>query len=318
MKNFNTPILFLIFNRLDTAQRVFDAIKLIKPRQLFIAADGHRSNINGEKEKCEAVRKYVLDNINWECEVKTLFRDKNLGCKLAVSSAIDWFFENEEQGIILEDDCLPNKSFFMFCEEMLEKYKNVDEVAVISGDNFNKNKIGDADYYFSKLPNIWGWATWKRTWKKYDLSMSLYKDFKKDNKIKNIWSKKIVQNYWIDIFDRVYANEIDTWDYQLAFTIFLNNYLCICPNKNLVSNLGFDGNFTNTVLKNKKLSNLETEEFVFPLKLKTEINYQELNDDYANKIKLKNYFLKKILRHLGLFNFLKKIYLFMVRNLRKK
>lgn len=318
MNDFNVPILFLTFNRLDTTRRVFRVIRRVAPKKLYIASDGPRANVTGEDLKVKEVRDFMQSNIDWDCEVKTLFRDKNLGCKFAVSGAIDWFFENEEQGIILEDDCLPNYSFFRFCEEMLEKYQNSDKIAVISGDNFNKNKIGNADYYFSRMPNIWGWATWKRAWEKYDLSMSSYKDFRKYKKIKNIWSKKIVQNYWIDIFDRVYDGGIDTWDYQLAFTIFLNNYLCVCPNKNLVSNLGFDGDFTNTAVKNKKLSNLETEEFVFPLRVNAEISYQESNDDYANQIKLKNYFFKKILRYLGLFNFSKKMYLFIVLNFRKK
>lgn len=309
-KEFNTPILFLVFNRLDTTELVFQAIKKNKPSKLYIAADGPRIDVVGEKEKCEAIKKYILDNIDWDCEVKTLFRDKNFGCKLAVSSAISWFFENEEQGIILEDDCLPNDSFFKFCEEMLYKYKNTEEIAIISGDNFNKSIIGDADYYFSRIPNIWGWATWKRTWEKYDLSMLMYEEFKNNNKIKNIWSKKIVRNYWIDIFDRVCNNKINTWDYQLAFTIFLNQCLCVCPNKNLVSNLGFNGSFTNTAVKNKKLSNLKVEEFNFPLKMTENVSYRESNDYYMNKIMLNNYILKKILIFFGIFNFTRKLYKF--------
>ena len=307
--SFDTPILFLIFNRLDTAQRVFDAIKLIKPRQLFIAADGYRSNINGEKEKCEAVRKYVLDNINWECEVKTLFRDKNLGCKLAVSSAIDWFFENEEQGIILEDDCLPSQSFFFFCQELLEKYKYEDQIFVISGDNFNKNKIGNADYYFSRIPNIWGWATWRRAWEKYDVSMSSYNNFKRNDSIKSIWTSRIVQSYWLNIFDKVYNNKIDTWDYQLAFSIFLNKGLCVCPNKNLISNIGFGGNFTNTIIKDKIVSEMLPNELDFPLEYTNDLEYCETNDSFINKnIFLKRYFLKIFLEKIGLFNFIRNLY----------
>ena len=117
----NTAVLFLVFNRLDTSKQVFQAISQAKPPRLYVAADGARVSKEGESEKVQAVRDYIMQNIDWKCEVKTLFRDENLGCKYAVSGAITWFFQNEEQGIILEDDCLPNQSFFWFCEELLER-----------------------------------------------------------------------------------------------------------------------------------------------------------------------------------------------------
>lgn len=258
--NFNTPILFLIFNRPDTTTKVFAEIKKIKPKYLFIAADGPRENQKGEKEKCEEVRKIVLNNIDWDCEVKTLFREKKLGCKYAVSSAIDWFFKNKEQGIILEDDCLPDLSFFGFCEELLEKYKNNKKIMMISGNNFQFGiKRGDGDYYFSKYNHIWGWATWRRAWLKYDLKMLSYPNFKKDEKIKSIWSNKKIQNYWLYIFDEVYNNKIDTWDYQWTYAIWNNNGLCILPNINLVSNIGFGKEAIHTKTYHK-FSNIKTGE----------------------------------------------------------
>lgn len=306
MDNFKAPILFLIFNRLNTTKQVFSVIQKVKPQKLYIASDGPRNGRGGEKEIVDSVRKYVLDNINWECEIKTLFREKNLGCKVAVSSAIDWFFENEEEGIILEDDCLPDLSFFQFCQELLEKYRNDERVAIISGNNFNDKKIGEADYYFKRIPHIWGWATWKRVWDKYDVNMSQYAEFKKNNKIKEIWSNKKVQKYWNYIFSEVLNGSIDTWDYQLTFCCFNNNLLNICPNKNLVRNIGFGDGSTNTTFMVRGVSDLNSFTLSFPLNHPVDILYSEINDNYINKKKLKNYYLKLFLKKIGIFKIIKK------------
>lgn len=308
MNNFNTPILFLVFNRLDTTKQVFSVIQKAKPQKLYIASDGPRNGRGGEKEIVDSVRKYVLDNINWECEIKTLFREKNLGCKVAVSSAIDWFFENEEEGIILEDDCLPDLSFFQFCQELLEKYRNDERVAIISGNNFNDKKIGEADYYFKRIPHIWGWATWKRVWDKYDVNMSQYAEFKKNNKIKEIWSNKKVQRYWNYIFSEVLNGSIDTWDYQLTFCCFNNNLLNICPNKNLVKNIGFGEGSTNTILRDKDAEIVKNESVLFPMSCPEDVFYSEYSDYQVNRMYLKYFTVKKILKKIKLFNLIKRIY----------
>jgi hypothetical protein len=231
-----TAMLFLIFKRLDTTKQVFEAIKQAKPPKLYIAADGPRDHVEGEAEKVKAVREYVINNIDWDCEVKTLFREKNLGCGKAVSEAITWFFENEEQGIILEDDTVPSQSFFWFCEELLEKYKNEKKIWHIGGTNYQDGIIrGDGSYYFSALPHIWGWATWADRWKFYDLEM---KDILDDKFIDNYW-KGSAAKYWKKIFWKMKKFEIDTWDYQWTFTIWRNKGLSIIPNINLVKNIGF-------------------------------------------------------------------------------
>ena len=161
---FETPILFITFNRPDTTKRVFEAIKKIKPKKLFISADGPRENKVGEKQKCLTVRS-IFDNIDWDCEVKTLFQEKNLGCKIAATTAVTWFFQSVEEGIIIEDDCLPNKSFFLFCQKMLATYRKHEAIMHISGTNFQfGNKRGEASYYFSRCIHMWGWATWRRAW----------------------------------------------------------------------------------------------------------------------------------------------------------
>ena len=190
---FQTPILFLIFNRPDTTKLVFESIKRIKPAKLYIAADGARKHKVGEDLLCKETRS-IIDLIDWECEIKTLLRTENLGCKIAVSSAIDWFFENEEQGIILEDDCLPNESFFNFCEQLLNQFKENKEIMHISGNNFQDGITrGDGSFYFSKYNHIWGWATWKRAWKLYNVKLEI--EDKKEIEIfieKNFETKKIL------------------------------------------------------------------------------------------------------------------------------
>ncbi|MFT4802822.1 MAG: hypothetical protein ACI9YE_000008 [Psychroserpens sp.] len=262
----NMAVLFLVFNRLDTTKQVFEAIRQAKPPRLYVAADGAREFKEGETEKVQSVREYILKNIDWECEVKTLFREQNLGCKYAVSGSIDWFFENEEQGIILEDDCLPSQSFFWFCEELLEIYKDDMRVWKISGDNFQNNLVrGDGDYYFSKFIHIWGWASWASRWKYYDVNMLSFESFKASNQVSNIFRKKNIQKYWSDIFLTVAVGDIDTWDYQWAYTVLVNNGLTILPNKNLISNIGFGSEATHTTNLDSEHSKLPMHDMNFPL-----------------------------------------------------
>ena len=293
---FETPILFIIINRPDTAEKVFNEIKKIKPKKLFVSADGPRENKPGEKEKCLATRK-IIDQVDWECEVYKKYSDVNLGCKLGVSSGIDWFFKNVEQGIILEDDCLPAQSFFKFCEELLEKYKNNDKIMMISGDNFqNGRQRGDGSYYFSKFSHIWGWATWRRAWEHYSVNMEGYPKFKQDKKINAIWNKKYIRKYWTNIFDQVYENKIDTWDYQWAFSIWKMDGLCVIPNYNLISNIGFRDDATHTKSANK-LANQKIQSMDI-IKHPFKIEQNKKADNYYSKIFKKSLF-KKILNKIN-------------------
>jgi hypothetical protein len=245
-KQAETPVLFIVFNRPDTTKEVFSVIKAIKPKKFYIAADGPRVNREGESEKTELVRKICL-NIDWKCDVKTLFSDRNLGCKDAVSSAITWFFENEDKGIILEDDCLPDLSFFAYCEELLEKYKNDSRIMSISGVNFQKENIaGTYSYYFSRYVHVWGWATWRRAWEHYDKEMKLWPDIKKRNILDHLLCDKREKRYWQRFFESTYRGEIDTWDYQWTFSCWMQSGLSVIPVKNLVSNIGFGANATHT------------------------------------------------------------------------
>ncbi len=251
-------MLFLIFNRPETTAIVFEAIRKARPAHLYIAADGARGHVAGELEKCLRTREIAV-NVDWPCEVKTLFRESNLGCRVAVSSAIDWFFLNEKDGIILEDDCLPNHSFFAFCETLLEKYRYDTRVMHISGNNFQRGRLrGDGSYYFSKYPHIWGWASWKRSWDFYDVEMTTYERFIQQGQIRNVFRNKKLQHEWERSFDLVKSGQLDTWDHQWTYAILCQNGICILPNQNLVSNIGFGPGAHHTTSYNKSLADLPT------------------------------------------------------------
>ncbi|KFJ42919.1 nucleotide-diphospho-sugar transferase [Francisella philomiragia] len=248
----NTAVLFLIFNRPDTTKRVFEAIRQAKPPKLYIAADGARKTKKSEHGIVEALKTYVLSNIDWECEIKTLFRNENLGCKYAVSGAIDWFFENEEMGIILEDDCLPSQSFFWYCEELLIKYKDNMSIYQINGVNFQNRKRGSSDYYFSMMNHVWGWASWSNRWKNYNVNLE---QFDTTSFKECIPFKGGVNNYYNNIFVELRDNKIDTWDYQWLFETWRNGGLSITPNVNLISNIGFGEGATHTFDTENKQAN---------------------------------------------------------------
>lgn len=253
-----TPILFLVFNRPDTTLQVFEAIARYKPSKLYVAADGPRSAKQGEAELCEQTRQ-IISKVNWPCEVKTLFRETNLGCKVAVSSAINWFFEHEEEGIILEDDCLPNESFFTFCNIMLERYRDDERIMHIAGANFQFGKMrSDGDYYFSRYNHIWGWASWRRAWKYYDVEMRKWPKFKEDNLLNRMFTNKYEAKYWHKIFDLVHKNKVNTWDYQWTFSIWCQGGLTVIPQNNLISNIGFGANGTHTSSLHNPLANMQT------------------------------------------------------------
>ncbi len=255
---FTTPILLLIFNRPDSTMQVFNQIRILKPKQLFIAADGPRKNKIGEAEKCEKVRA-ITALVDWDCDVKTLYRERNLGCKLAVSSAISWFFDNNNEGIILEDDCVPNQSFFFFCAELLLKYRNDFKVMHIGGINLNPTFDSKDSYYFSRHTHIWGWATWKRAWKEYDVNVAGFPLFLKENRIKKVFGSNMAQFSWLYRFWKVYRNKIDTWDYQWTYSVWNCGGLCISPSKNLVSNIGFHSDASHTKIMNHNVAELKTE-----------------------------------------------------------
>ena len=243
-----SPILFLVFNRPEVTQRVFDAIRIARPPKLYIAADGPRKDKVGEVERCQAVQE-IISKVDWPCEVSRLVREKNLGCKIAVSSAIDWFFSCEPEGIILEDDCLPHPDFFVYCDELLERYRNDERVGLISGTAFGDLRIkkllsGPEDYLFNRYPSIWGWASWRRFWRDYDVSIKLWEKYRQDISPLTTDLKLRKRNDWL--FDQVSNSKIDTWDYQVSFLLWSTSRISITPRFNLIENIGFGEDATHT------------------------------------------------------------------------
>ena len=240
----NKAVLFIIFKRYETANRVFEVIRQAKPPRLYIAADGPRKNVKDEYEKCMNTRK-IVEKVDWDCEVKTLFRDENLGCGLNVSGAINWLFEHEEDGIILEDDCLPDLTFFSFCEELLDYYKDNEKIMQISGWHFGEPYTNDS-YLFFPGSYVWGWATWKRAWKYYDYTLEKYSYDLICSKLDKIYTKELknanMRGYskliCMDFKNPILRKYCDTWDYQFSFSMMANDGISIEPNYNLVSNIG--------------------------------------------------------------------------------
>jgi len=321
-KQLNTPISFIIFNRPDTTQKVFNEIKKVKPKQLFIIADGARND--EEWKACNKTRE-IINQVDWNCEVHKNYSNKNLGCKMRVSSGLNWFFENVEQGIILEDDCLPDQSFFQYCEELLLKHKDNNKIMCITGDNFqNGTKRGNDSYYFSIHNHCWGWATWKKAWQHFDIGMKSFHEFEEKNKIKKILNQRTTQKRWLKIFQNACEDKINSWAYVWTYACWNQKGLTCIPNINLISNIGFDDRGTHTTNQNNKLANISTKEMVFPLSHPKSIEVNRKADKYDNKyrfginnkdeiIREAEFFLKYILNKTNLFNIAKKIYLSLKR-----
>ena len=265
----HTPVLLIIFNRPNTTQKVFDRIRQVKPSRLYVAADGPRAHVPTDAARSEETRK-IIEQVDWECEVKTLFQEKNLGCGIAPASAISWFFENEENGIILEDDCVPSKSFFWFCQEVLEKYKNDTRIMHIGGNNYLEGWRRDSDYsyYFSNNVNAWGWATWRRAWQLFDINIPNYPELKQKGYLNGIFLNKFEKAYRLGLLEKTYTHieKGDVWDYQWQFTVNSNSGLCVVPEVNLVRNIGFGEDATHTFNSHEKKAQLVEQEIELPLR----------------------------------------------------
>ena len=238
----DVPVLMLVFNRPELTLQVFEQVRKAAPKFLYVAADGPRDS--SDEEDCNKVKE-IFKSIDWDCELKTLYRTENMGCGLAVSTGIQWFFNEVESGIVLEDDCLPNQSFFAFCSDMLNYYSKDYRIGHISGSNFQDGQNReDGSYYYSALTHVWGWASWKRVWKDYDYKISTFSKF--DTTFAAIPSHVPFAENWKDIFNKVSRGEINTWDFQYAYLILAKGYKSIMPNVNLIRNIGMGNNSTHT------------------------------------------------------------------------
>lgn len=301
---FDTPILLIIFNRPEITTKTWGEIKKIKPKILYIAADGPRNNNKDDIINCNKARDIITKNIDWECSLHLLFQKENLGCGLAINTAISWFFKNESEGIIIEDDCQPHIDFFNFCSELLKRYRYNEEIFMISGKNVSSDYAPkkNSDYSFTYTPSVWGWATWRRSWDKYDFYLNDLENFKTQKNIQSIYKKTKYQKYWLDFFQEIKDKKINNWDYQLTFTSFKNKGLCIRPKYNLVTNLGI-------TIANGGNKLVFHENGLKIVNHPSTIVADELADEIIMKTLITStYKVKMILKKLKIFYFFKKIY----------
>ena len=261
---FKTPVVFVIFNRPETTARVFAAIAEARPRKLLVVADGPREHHPGDSERCEATRS-IIDQVDWDCDVSTQYADSNMGSTRRVPTGLDWAFSTEEEAVILEDDCLPHPLFFQFCEELLARYREDERIAQIGGSNlqFGHDRTSHS-YYFSRFTHIWGWATWRRAWRTYDVELRDWPELRAGAWLKEVLGDRRQERYWRRIFDSVSSGRIDAWDYQWTFACWRTGAFTAVPNVNLVSNIGFGRDSSHTRVRSP-LADVPTRAMRFPL-----------------------------------------------------
>lgn len=244
------PILLIVFNRLDTLQRVIEPIRNYRPTQLFIAADGPRPIRQSDAEKCQAVRDWVLAAVNWPCEVKTRFRSENMGCGYGPADAITWFFSNVNEGVIIEDDIVASPAFFEYCGMMLERYRDNKRISIVSGcnfDEFGKTNLQNLPYFFSALAFTWGWATWRDRWEQYDYQIKKWRGLRKELTLRYLFQDKEYQAYWRYVLDNTARDIPDhIWDYQFFALCYMNRWLSVVPAHNMIENIGDGEDATHT------------------------------------------------------------------------
>lgn len=304
-----SPILFIVFNRPETTNQVFESIRIARPGKLYIAADGPRENRPEEVILCNEVRQ-IVDKVDWPCEVKTLFRERNMGCKLGVSSAIEWFFQNEYEGIILEDDVLPKPDFYLFCDEMLTRYRNDERVIMVTGNNLLGANVVSNEYYFSEFYSVWGWATWKRCWDTYDVTIKDWPKKQLISYLKHRFNSKLFKYYYSG-FNLIHENKIDTWDHQWTYNCIFNSGYCIVPRANLIRNIGVYGTHSPGLSENHFIDygKMEFKSLVHPERVIVDFEADLLFSQ--KKIKNTSVFrstITDILKNIGVFDVLKKIY----------
>jgi hypothetical protein len=303
---FTTPVLFLTFNRLNVTKKVFAEIKRAKPKELFLASDGPRNK--KEAKKINEVRRYLLNNIDWNCRIEKLFHNKNLGSRIATPFAITWFFKSVKCGIILEDDCLPNQSFFKFCQDMLEKYRDESRVSSICGYNplsiFNDGE----KYLFSRQFYCWGWSTWQDRWDERDLKLKKYFEIKKKGRLSefypNLFERMILYKKVKNCINESSNGKLlKHWDIPFGISARLNNLVSVVPSKNMVENVGFSYRSYVNTKKNfwdQKYLVHKRNEIQLPIKkISIKVNHPFEKDVLIQEIK--RIFLKKItsLKHLA-------------------
>lgn len=261
----DSPVAIFIFNRPETTEQVFRTIRDVEPNTLYVIADGPRDGVETDDDNCRRTRS-VTENVNWDCTVHRDYAERNLGLKDRFVTGLETIFSSEERAIILEDDCIPNQDFFQFCDVMLEEYEDDKRVWDISGTNhLGKWKSEQQDYHFSYYGGIWGWATWRRAWKEYDPDMNLWSEKPVRNRIRDVIASNSQYEYLRTVYERTCSGEIETWDYPWGYSRHLNSGLSVVPSTNLVTNVGFGDDATNTTDESSVMANLPRHELNFPI-----------------------------------------------------
>ncbi len=284
-----TPVALIVFNRPETTARIFAAVREARPNYLLIVADGPRTDRPDDAALCAEVRR-IVEQIDWPCEVLKNYSDINLGCSVRPATGITWVFEQVNEAIILEDDCLPEPSFFRYCQELLEMYRHDERIAVIRGDNWPASVRGvEASYRFSHYPSTWGWASWHRVWKNYDINLSAWSGESQISWLKSILGTYVMAWYWQRIFDRTRRlTDRSWWDYQFVFSCWLQGQFSIVPTNNLVSNIGGGYSATHTTVKDDPRLDRQLTQMTFPLHHPGEVR-RDLNDEITGDVTLARY-----------------------------
>ena len=286
MYNAQTPVLLISFNRPETTFRVFNRIKEVQPKTLYLAFDGPRNDRVGEYDKCMECRK-IAEMVNWNCDLHTLFRENNVGCGFGPSDAISWAFETSDRLIVLEDDCFPSKSFFSFCDDLLERYEEDKRIWIIGGLSiYAKSKFfRDADYLFSHQAHTWGWATWKNRWKEFDMYVKDAPKFLNEGGAFNVFDYKPYVKWFNNKILNIYQNidkEIKhSWDTQWDYARAKNGGLGIIPRINLIQNTGAENGTHSSI--GADASSIPTEEFDKEIIHPTFVLRNKEYDDYHYK-----------------------------------
>jgi hypothetical protein len=301
----STPVALIIFNRPETTERVFAQIARAKPKTLFVVADGPRPDRPGEAEKCSATRS-IIERVNWDCEVVKNYSDINLGCGIRPATGITWVFEQVKRAIILEDDCIPHGSFFRFCDELLERYSEDERVMQICGTNPHASYRSEYSYFFSRMIECWGWATWARAWQHYDFKMSHWPEIRETSLFLNVAPNSVFAAQQKQLFQATYEQVLQenctAWDYQWSLTVWSRDGLTIMPSVNLVSNVGFGSGATHTKSRSgsfyQQYGELGTEEMHFPLRhppcMIREYEYDRLAVECQASLKRPSNFYRKV------------------------
>ncbi len=277
------PIVLCIYNRPDFTRRAANVLKAVNPKRIFIIADGPKSSNPSDAELCAQAQRIAVESFK-DAKVQMNASGINLGCRKRIQTGLNWVFGLVDEAIIIEDDCIPELSFFPFCAELIEKYRHEKEIGLIGGTNFQfDRRCSPNSYFFSRYPLMWGWATWRRTWEIYEADLDSWNEARDTSWLADLLVDPLVTAYWRRIFDHV-RDGFDTWDYSMVYSCWRNKLLSIQPGRNLVSNIGFGVSATHTHERVSLFANMLVHRMTFPLTHPPRIERDLDCDDWTEKI----------------------------------